>query len=124
MQEVPRGMKARVFPPMQTRPCDFCLSLQGDSVFADFAIDRAGRVYLVRISYDGYGCCTPPSLAHSGAMSGPDSAELLNAVRRQDVETSSVAAILTAYFSRHQDVLWPDALNDHGLLGRPGRYGP
>src|SRR4051812_8480904 len=108
-------MKIRVFPPMPARPCDFCLSLQGDSVFADFAADGAGRVYLVRISYDGYGCCEPSGLAQSGVMSGPDSKALRDAVHRGEVETPSVVAILTAYFSRHQDLLWPDALSDHGL---------
>ena len=31
-------MDIRIFPPMATRPCNFCLSLQGGSVFADFKI--------------------------------------------------------------------------------------
>ena len=39
-----------------TRPCRYCLGLQDDSVFADFDIDSEGRVFLVRISFDGYGC--------------------------------------------------------------------
>jgi hypothetical protein len=36
----------------------FCLSLQEDSVFADFDVGDDGRVVLLRISFDGYGCCS------------------------------------------------------------------
>ena len=42
---------------MVGRPCRYCLGLQNDSVFADFDLDNAGCVFLVRISFDGYGCC-------------------------------------------------------------------
>ncbi len=40
-----------------TRPCSFCLCLQEGSVFADFNLDSDGRVYVVRISFDGFGYC-------------------------------------------------------------------
>jgi hypothetical protein len=50
-------MDIALYPPMlPTRPCRFCLSLQGASVFADFDVDADGRVFAVRVSFDGYGC--------------------------------------------------------------------
>lgn len=48
----------RIAEPIPTRPCHFMLGMQDDCVFADFDIDENGCLYLVRISYDGYGCCS------------------------------------------------------------------
>lgn len=39
----------------ESRPCDYCFSLLDGSVFVDFEIKDA-LSYLVRISFDGYGC--------------------------------------------------------------------
>lgn len=52
----------QISPPMPTRPCRFCLSFQGDSVFADFDIDETRQMFLLRISFDGYGRCRKPIL--------------------------------------------------------------
>jgi hypothetical protein len=47
-------VEIRLYGPMPTRPCKLCLSLEGDSVFADFDVDpRDESLYLVRISFDG-----------------------------------------------------------------------
>ncbi|MFV0468707.1 MAG: hypothetical protein ACK5MK_07260 [Dysgonomonas sp.] len=55
-------MDIRRYELMPTRPCDYGLASQGDSVFADFGISEKGSLYLVRISYDGYGCCEPKNV--------------------------------------------------------------
>ncbi|MCP4606362.1 MAG: hypothetical protein GY847_38600 [Proteobacteria bacterium] len=105
------------FPPMlPTRPCKFCLSLQGGSVFADFDVDRTGKAYIVRISYDGYGCCDPGFSADTGRMSKQDTEILLEAVAQDRVDTATIAGILSEYFDNHQEAMWPDALIDHELV--------
>lgn len=105
-------MQIRLFkwePP--TRPCRFCLSLQNDSVFADFNIDDDGRVFVVRISYDGYGCCREPVV---GRMTPQESAALLAMVEQDALEPA--VPLLRAYFRENQEVLWSDALAEHGLV--------
>lgn len=89
-----------------SRPSALCLALQGGSVFADFDRDGDGLLYLVRISFDGYGCCTAP--AEIGRLSELDSQAVL--------DPQVAEPILRAYFQRHRDVLWADALEEHGLL--------
>lgn len=107
-------MQIAPWPPMlPTRPCRFCLSLQGDSVFADFDVDPDGRVFAVRVSYDGYGCCRAP--ADIGRMNAGDSAALL-AMLELDAFTDEAAPALRRYFQENRDVLWPDALAHHDLL--------
>jgi hypothetical protein len=49
-------MEIELWGVMPSRPCRICFSLQGGAVFADFDVDADERLYLVRISFDGYGC--------------------------------------------------------------------
>ena len=99
-----------------SRPCRFCLCLQGGSVFADFNIDSDGRVFLVRISFDGYGCCeTEGKVAR---MPLEESHKLVELVNTDDVNRDEIREILYRYFDQNQNVIWRDALEDHELLRR------
>jgi len=107
-------MEIALYPPMlPSRPCRFCLSLQGDSVFADFDVDPDGRVFAVRVSFDGYGCCHAP--VDIGRMTEHDSQALL-AMVEHDALSAAATKILRTYFRTNRDVLWSDALVDHDLL--------
>jgi hypothetical protein len=104
-------MNIDLYEPMASRPCRFCLSLQDCCVFADFDVDD-GLVYLVRISYDGFGCCHAP--ADIERMSSADSAALLAMVAAASLDDAG--QLLRRYFRHTKDVLWPDALERHDLL--------
>ena len=97
-----------------SRPAHICLGLQGHSVFADFDLDPDGRLFLVRISFDGYGCCIAP--AGMPRLNLGDSATFLAMRERGAFDADVAAPILSAYFSEHRDLLWPDALQEHDLL--------
>ncbi len=99
-----------------TRPCHFCLCLQGGSVFADFNIDSDGRVYLVRISFDGYGCCATEGKV--ARMPLDESHTLVKLVNTDDVNRDEIREILYRYFDQNQNVIWQDALVEHELLNR------
>jgi hypothetical protein len=107
-------MEIELWEPMPSRPCRICLSLQGGSVFADFDVDRDERLYLVRISLDGYGCCRAP--ADVGRMRPEDSSLLLDMTARRAVEPGAVEPILRGYFTENEERLWGDALREHGLV--------
>ena len=102
----------QVFPTVQSRPCRVCLCLQGGSVFADFDVDGEGRVFLRRISFDGYGCCN----GEFRSMTVEDSRQFLDAVDRGELESPEVVAQLRSYFAANSDLIWSDALEDHELL--------
>lgn len=107
-------MEVQLHPPMPTRPCRFCLSLQRDSVFADFAVDPDGYVFALRVSFDGFGCCHVPT--DVGRMNARDSELLLNMVARDSIDASAVAQVLRTYFQEIRHALWEDALVRHHLL--------
>jgi hypothetical protein len=97
------------FPPF--RGGRFCLSLQEDSVFADFDVDSDGRVFLLRISFDGYGCCS----GDFTKLNPEDSGLLLDAVGRNAVARPEIQILLRAYFAANKGLIWSDALESHGL---------
>lgn len=99
---------------MPTRPCSFCLCLQGGSVFADFDTDDAEIVSLRRISFDGFGCCEVGTSIRR--MSSDDSRLILDAIARRELGSLQVEEVLRRYFRKNKDVIWSDALAEHGLL--------
>jgi len=107
------SISIQTYPVMRARPCSFCLCLQGGSVFADFDLDDTGTVILRRISFDGYGCCHATSVTR---MASGDSRLLLDAVARGELQGVQVEEILRRYFQENKDVIWSDALVEHGLL--------
>ena len=102
----------RAAPTMPTRPCRFCLSLQEDSVFADFDIDEQGCAFLRRISFDGYGCCA----GEFKKMSFDDSHTLITAVEQGAVQDPGIEMLLRTYLQGNIHIIWDDALATHELL--------
>jgi len=102
----------RVFPQVESRPCRFCLSLQDDSVFADFDVDEEGHAFLQRISFDGYGCCS----GEFRKMALADSRILIDSVERGVVQDPKIEVVLRTYFEENAGVIWGDALATHELL--------
>ena len=97
-----------------TRPCRYCLSLQDGSGFADFDVDTNDQLFLVRISFDGFGCCRISDSTRT--MSIEDSTRLIRWLESDDLSNDAVTAILTQYFEANSDIIWRDALVTHGLL--------
>jgi len=105
-------MQIDLYPPMPSRPCRFCLSLQNGSVFADFDVVPGGRVVAVRVSFDGFGCCDTPD---ASKMNPRDSAVLTAMVERGVIDPAAERALRT-YFKNNCDVIWNDALEEHDLI--------
>ena len=102
--------------PMPSRPCRFCLSLQEDSVFADFDEDDDGRLYLTRISFDGYGCHRLPVSSGIGRMPPTVSARIRCAAEEAVLDDPLLSRALRSYFADNAPPLWEDALRDHDLI--------
>lgn len=100
-----------------TRPCDFSLYLEtvrSRAIFADFDSDADGCVSFRRVSFDGFGCY--PASGECTKLDASDSIELMDWVRKHDVDNDIVRRILIRYFNDNKDFAWREALEDHGLL--------
>jgi hypothetical protein len=104
----------RKYQPMPTRPCKYGLAFQDDSVFADFDVCENGNLYLVRISYDGYGCCEPQEKISE--MDDITSSQLISAIESNSLDSPEINEILSRYFQLNRAALWEDALIEHGLI--------
>jgi hypothetical protein len=106
----------RLAEPMSSRPCHYGLALQDDSVFADFNIDQNGCLYLVRISFDGYGCCRIASAYGIGRIESERSNYLIQQIQTDYSTNYEANKILMEYFNANKKWLWEDALKNHGLI--------
>lgn len=106
-------MSIELYPVIPGRPCSFCLCLQEGSVFADLDVDNDNNVTLLRISYDGYGCCNAADLPK---MKTQDSALLLSSISSMSLNAPAVKEVLRRYFREIRDLIWPDSLEEHGLV--------
>jgi hypothetical protein len=88
--------------------------MQDDSVFADFDVDDDGSVFLLRISFDGYGCCS--TMGKARPMNQTDSKRFVSLIERNSVTSVEFNNIVSKYFRENSDVIWKDALIEHGLL--------
>lgn len=109
-------MNIRKFEPMETRPCHYCLALQDDSVFADFDINENENLFLVRISFDGYGCCHPSSKIRIGEINKKQSKRLIKLIESEEFKTTEASEIISNYLTENKSALWEDALIKHGLI--------
>ena len=83
-------------------------------MFADFDVDEEGRAVLLRISFDGFGCCD--GAGSFKKMGIDDSRVLIELVHRGPIVDPKIEAILRAYFRENSDLIWSDALANHELL--------
>ena len=109
-------IQIRSFDPMPTRPCRYCLAMQDDSVFVDFDIDDNGCLYIIRISYDGYGCCHPKNNGTLGVMGGETTKHFIKLIEGNDLNKTEASTILSQHLKQNKEVIWEDALRDHGLI--------
>ena len=107
---------AIVGPIAKTRPCDFVLSTD-DCIFADFA-KQGTTVKLLRISFDGYGCC---DCANVNVMDKKDAKELLAWVNAASIsDQDRCRQIVARYYTQNKDVIWEDALKQYELFVHDG----
>ena len=85
-------------------------------MFADFDEDETNRLYLLRISFDGYGCCFPGWRNAPIKMSLADSQKLVQLTQVDDLPHPEAASILRSYFLACGEAVWIDALREHGLI--------
>lgn len=98
----------------RSRPSRYCFALQDDSVFADFDLDDNGHVFLLRISFDRYGCCG--TAEESTRMSFAESERFVGLIESNRISSEEFIQRLEHYFKQNKDVIWSDALEEYGLL--------
>ena len=98
----------------ETRKADFYLGCLDGAVFVDFNILSDNLVSLVRISFDGYGCCTLEDTAE--CFNVTDSQEFLKEIEQENLNQETIGRLVTKIVQMNKDFIWNDALEEYGLL--------
>lgn len=96
----------------QTRPADYYLGCLNGSVFLDFK-DYDDSIYLIRISFDSYGCC---DLGDSSIpLNKEDSYTFKKILQSQILDQNKIEMIIKRIISLNKPLIWINALEEYQL---------
>ncbi|AZS49307.1 hypothetical protein DM558_00285 [Entomomonas moraniae] len=96
-----------------SRPADYYLSCLGGSVFIDFN-NLGNRVSIVRISFDGYGCCNLG--VDTIPLDEEDSAVFKKNMKSKNFNQRVMSLIVRKAISLNASLIWTDALKKYELI--------
>lgn len=104
--------KAKKMP--QIRKADYCLGCLNSSVFIDFNCSNDKTISLVRISFDGYGCCTLPE--DSVCLNEQDSDKFIHEMQKDTLSQGNIKILVQEIMRLNKKDIWNDALETYGFI--------
>ncbi|SIR51193.1 hypothetical protein SAMN05421545_3977 [Pontibacter lucknowensis] len=98
----------------ETRKADYYLGCLDGSVFIDFNRTKDNRIYLVRISFDGYGCCNLEERAKG--LNPEDSKRFVEEIEKKDLNQKAIEVLVKKAVEMNKELIWADAIVEYGLI--------
>ncbi|MBN2519801.1 MAG: hypothetical protein JXB17_04790 [Bacteroidales bacterium] len=98
-----------------SRKADYYLAYYDDSVFIDFNNFNSEQVVIVRISFDGFGCCNIPD-KNVKPMSKEDSKIFKLMFKNNNINQNELKNIIIRTLTMNKHEIWEDALNEYHLI--------
>lgn len=98
----------------ESRKADFYLGCLDGSVFLDFNYSEENRIYLRRISFDGYGCCNIGNNAI--CLDNKLSQDFLEEINNDNLNQEKITRIILELIRLNKDNIWRDALEEYKLI--------
>jgi len=99
-----------------TRKADFYLGCLDGSVFIDYNRNGNDQISLVRISFDGYGCCNLDKKAIP--LNKEDSALFFEELNKENLNQEKITDLVTKTIEINKENIWNDALEEYNLVGK------
>ncbi|TAF64252.1 MAG: hypothetical protein EAZ55_11710 [Cytophagales bacterium] len=99
----------------KTRKADFYLGCLEGSVFIDFNYSSKRRIYLCRISFDGFGCCNIDS-NDVICLDEQSSKEFVNEIDKDELNQEKMTKLVLALIQLNKSNIWQDALKQYGFI--------
>ncbi len=96
-----------------SRPADYYLTCLDGSVFLDFN-NINGLIYLVRVSFDGFGCCNLGD--ESKPLKEVDSIQFIEMFQRQCLEQNTIEGLVKELILINKSIVWQDAIEQYNLI--------
>jgi len=100
----------------ETRKADFYLGCLDGSVFIDFNCSNENLIYLRRISFDGYGCCS--IVNNATCLDHKLSKEFLKEIKKDNINQEKITDIVLELIRLNKDNIWIDALKEYELIDK------
>lgn len=97
----------------KTRKADYYLGCLDSSVFLDFNVSNENLVFLIRISFDGYGCCDFEE--NSKPLSIEDSKIFIQFINHDELFQNIIHSLVKKAIEINKENIWTDALNEYEL---------
>lgn len=98
----------------ETRKTKYHLGCLDSSVFIDFDCSNENQIYMVRISFDGYGCCNLED--KSECLNLKDSQEFIEEFEKENFNQVTISRLVKELININKDHIWTDALKEYGLI--------
>ena len=96
------------------RTADYQFSCLGGCVFLDFNLGKDQRIYLKRISFDGFGCCNLEDPVR--ALQRQYSELFLYAANQRPLHQKALTKLTRIAIGMNKDQVWSDAIEQYYLL--------
>ena len=98
----------------KTRKADYYLGCMDGSIILDFNVTNENLVYLIRISFDGYGCCDFEE--NSKPLSIEDSKTFIQFIKHDTIFQNIIHSLVKKSIEINGEFIWKDALNEYELI--------
>ncbi|GAL87394.1 hypothetical protein MYP_4624 [Sporocytophaga myxococcoides] len=96
------------------RKADYYLGCLDGSVFIDLNLSDDNRIYLRRISFDGYGCCSLNDVVN--CLSIEDSLRFIKEFKKETLDDRAIASLVKELIKINKDHIWADAIEEYDLM--------
>ena len=98
----------------ESRKADYYLCCLDSSVFIDFNRSVENKIVLVRISFDGYGCCNLDKRANH--LSYKDSQKFIKEIEKKNLDQDAITELVKEAININKEFIWADALERYDLI--------
>lgn len=98
----------------KTRKADYCLGCLDSSVFIDLDRAKDNYISLVRISFDGYGCCELDNSAEN--LNLIDSAEFIEEIQKDKLNQEVIAKLVREIIRINKNQICTDAIIEYKMI--------
>jgi len=97
-----------------SRKADYYLCCLDSSVFIDFNSSPNNEISLIRISFDGFGCCSIDNKAKN--LNLEDSRKFIQEIEQEELNQIAITELVKKAIRINKQFIWTDALEKYGLI--------
>jgi hypothetical protein len=97
-----------------TRIADYYLGCLDGSIYIDLNLDTNNQIYLKRISFDGYGCCSLNEIGNK--LDQSDSQLFINLMSQTELDQNKLEYLILKLIESNKTQIWNDALIEYQLI--------